>query len=75
MQWRLLARLLWAFNIKPAIDEATGCPVELDLDGYADGMIAEPLPYKVSFVPRSEKHVEVIRNDAEHVKEYLRQWE
>jgi hypothetical protein len=74
-QWRIVARILWAFNIEPAIDERTGKPVELDLDAYIDGLIMQPAPYKVRITPRSEKHVEVIRQDYENVKDYLKKWE
>jgi len=74
-QWRLLARILWAFKIERAIDETTGEAIELDADAYTDGIITQPLPFKVRFVPRSEKHVEVIRNDYKSVQGFLEQWE
>lgn len=75
IQWRLLARLLWAFNIEPSIDETTGEAIELDTNAYTDGFIIQPLPFQVRFVPRSEKHVQVIRNDFKSVEGFLKQWE
>lgn len=73
-QWRIVARLLWAFRIEPALDEA-GRPVKLDLEAYQNGFIREPRPYKVRFVPRSEKHAEVVRRNFEAVESYLKEWE
>ena len=74
-QWRLIARLLWAFNIEPAIDEKTGKEVELDTEAFTDGLVTRPLPFQVRFVPRSAKHVDVIRNENERAQEFLRQYD
>jgi hypothetical protein len=73
-QWRLTARLLWAYSIKPEVDEK-GNELEVDTDAYEDGLLVCPKPFKVRFVPRSEKHVEVIERDFESAKDYLRTWE
>ncbi len=74
-QWRITARLLWAFNIEPAIDEVTGKPVELDTEAYEDGFVSEPKPYKVRFVPRSEEHAKVIRKNSKELEAFLKKWE
>lgn len=74
-QWRILARMLWAFHIEPVIDEVTGEKVELNTNAYESGFLFEPKPYKVKFTPRSEKHAEVVRRDFKLVEEFLRQWE
>lgn len=73
-QWRLIARILWAYDIKPEIDEK-GNELEVDTDAYDDGLLCCPKPFKVRFVPRSEKHVEVIKADFEAVEDYLKTWE
>jgi hypothetical protein len=73
-QWRVTAMLLWAFNIEPAIDE-TGKEIDLDLNAYSDGFLMQPLPYKVRFTPRSEKHAEVIRKSFKDVESFLKKWE
>lgn len=72
--WRMIAQLLWAFQIEPAADE-TGKPIELDIHAYSDGMVYAPKPYMVRFVPRSAKHAEVVRRVAAEAKVFLRQWE
>ncbi|KAF2652642.1 cytochrome P450 2D18 [Lophiostoma macrostomum CBS 122681] len=76
-QWRVLARLLWAFKIEPAIDDETGFPVPLDTsdDAYGEGLLSHPLPYKVRFTPRSEKHVQIIREEYKNAEEYLSKWD
>jgi cytochrome P450 len=73
-QWRITAKLLWAFRILPALDE-DGKEIKLDIGAYTDGLVTEPMPYRVRFVPRSERHVEVINKDFEDVREFLAQWE
>lgn len=74
-QWRITARLLWAFKIEPAVDEATGEKIELDTNAYEDGFLSEPDPFRVRFVPRSEKHAEVLRREFKEVEEFLKKWE
>lgn len=73
-QWRIVARLLWAFRIEPAVDER-GESVELDTDAYVEGFLTQPLPFSVRFTPRSERHKEVVRRDYRDVEEFLRGWE
>jgi hypothetical protein len=73
-QWRFVARILWAFNIEPAIDGKTGEKIELRTDAYTDGFIRQPLPFTLKITPRSEKHAEVIRTDFKAVKGFLRKW-
>lgn len=73
-QWRIIARLLWAFTIAPAIDE-NGNVADLDLESYHEGLLIHPEPYKVRFVPRSENHVKTIRESFKNVEDYLKTWE
>ncbi|KAI3558589.1 cytochrome P450 2D18 [Colletotrichum abscissum] len=75
-QWRMVAQILWAFKIEPAIGP-DGKEVELDSspEGYIEGFLHTPKKYKVKFVPRSEKHVEVIRQSFDEAVEFLKQWE
>ncbi|KAK7441119.1 cytochrome P450 2D18 [Colletotrichum acutatum] len=75
-QWRMVAQILWAFKIEPAIG-SDGEEVELDSspEGYIEGLLHTPKKYKVKFVPRSEKHVEVIRQNFDEAVEFLKQWE
>ena len=75
-QWRITARLIWAFNIEPGLDEATGLPIELDTsdDAFEEGLLAHAKPYKVRFLPRSEKHVEIIRKEYRNIESFLEKW-
>ncbi|KAF1843820.1 cytochrome P450 2D18 [Cucurbitaria berberidis CBS 394.84] len=75
MQWRIVGKLLWAFEIKPAVDEETGKSVNLDLDAYVDGFLMQPAPYKVRFTPRSEKHARIIQQDFKNIEDFLKKWE
>lgn len=73
-QWRITARILWAFDIKPALDE-NGDEIELDTDAFEDGLLIQPKKYRVRFLPRSEKHLEVIRKEYAAVEKFLKRWE
>ncbi|KAJ8112762.1 hypothetical protein OPT61_g4948 [Boeremia exigua] len=75
IQWRMIARLLWAFRIAPPVDEVTGEEVKIDTEAYEEKLIAGPKPFRVRFVPRSEKHVRIIEKEMEAVGELLRKWE
>jgi cytochrome P450 len=50
-----IAKILWAFEIKPPLDE-TGHETTLDTsdEAYEAGMNTLPKPFKVRFVPRNE---------------------
>ncbi|KAK1991628.1 cytochrome P450 2D18 [Colletotrichum falcatum] len=75
-QWRLLAGILWAFRIEPAIGE-DGKVVEPDTSyaAYDDGFLSSPKEYRVRFVPRSEKHAEVVRREFSEIEGFLKQHE
>ncbi|KAL2875054.1 hypothetical protein SGCOL_009757 [Colletotrichum sp. CLE4] len=75
-QWRMVAQILWAFKIEPAIG-TDGKDIELDSspEGYVEGLLHTPKKYKVKFVPRSKKHVEVIQQSFGAAAEFLKQWE
>ncbi|KAH7072427.1 cytochrome P450, partial [Paraphoma chrysanthemicola] len=57
-----IARILWAFNIAPAEDEA-GNPVTIDRDAVAGGLAAMPAPFKCKIIPRSEKRAALISKE------------
>ncbi|KAK8108236.1 uncharacterized protein PG998_010249 [Apiospora kogelbergensis] len=61
--WLAMARVLWAFDIRPQVDAATGKPVPIDVDpvtGYTDGFVNQCLPFEVDCKIRSEKRRETI---------------
>lgn len=51
--WISIARLLWAFDIKPALSEK-GEPLIPDTTKCTDGLVSKPLPYKARFEPRGD---------------------
>lgn len=74
-QWRMIANLLWAYDIEPAIDEHSGKAVDLDLEAYEDGLMNLPKPFKVAFKPRSDQHAKINREVYRSKQEFLRSWE
>jgi hypothetical protein len=74
-QWRITAKLLWAFNIERQIDPATGKPVEIDAESYHEGISHCPKPFKVNFVSRSKAHRDVIFKEFQNVQEFLAAFE
>lgn len=75
IQWRMLARLLWAFRIAPATDEDTGVKLHIDTDAYEEKLIAGPKPFRVRFIPRSQQHIHAIERETEMVSDLLSEWE
>ncbi|KAL6250787.1 hypothetical protein RBB50_003090 [Rhinocladiella similis] len=56
----LTARLLWAFDVLPAIDKATGQPVKYDVWNYNPARLFGPKPFPVDFKVRSEERKKII---------------
>ena len=56
----LTARLLWAFDVRPAIDAISGEEVKYDLWNYAPIRLFGPKPFPVVFQVRSDKKKELI---------------
>ncbi|KAF2820123.1 cytochrome P450 [Ophiobolus disseminans] len=74
-QWRMLARLLWAFRIEPDVDPVTGEEVKLDTEAYEEKLITGPRPFRVRFSVRSEEHRRVVDRELGDVKGVLGRWE
>lgn len=55
-----VAQTLAVFDIQKAVDEKTGKVIE-PVIGARPGLVAHPLPFQCRIVPRSKKHVEMIR--------------
>ncbi|GAD96793.1 cytochrome P450 [Paecilomyces variotii No. 5] len=66
-----IAQSLWAFEIKPGLDE-NGNAVRLDIFAYTNGENIRPVPFKARFIPRSEKARETILFNAEKAREELK---
>lgn len=56
----LTARLLWAFDVRPAVDPISGEEVKYDLWNYAPIRLFGPKPFPVQFSVRSEQRKELI---------------
>ncbi|KAK4225232.1 Fumitremorgin C synthase [Podospora fimiseda] len=61
--WIAVARLLWAFDIKPEVDE-DGRAVEVDAKG-TDGLVTKPLPFKARFELRGEWVRDVVEKECD----------
>ncbi|GKT55878.1 cytochrome P450 [Colletotrichum tofieldiae] len=75
-QWRIIAQILWAFKIEPGLGP-DGKAIELDTSyaAYEEGFLHSPKDYNVRFVPRSERHAEILRQEFEDIEGFLRRWE
>jgi hypothetical protein len=62
-QWRIVAKLIWAFDIQEPTDPNTGKHLTLDPDDYSSGLLHAPNPYKVIFKPRSKGHIQTIQRE------------
>ena len=61
-----IAQTLAVFDIKKAVDKATGQVIE-PVVGTTTGLVAHPLPFQCNIVPRSQKHAELISQvEADH---------
>lgn len=65
-QWRIVSKLIWAFEIKETVDPKTGKTVTLDPEDYSNGLLHCPNPYKVIFKPRSQAHIATIIREMEN---------
>lgn len=73
-QWRLNARLLWAFEIQRKIDPKTGRPMPIDTNHYHEGISHTPAEFPVVFKPRSQAHIDVIKREMANAEEFLKAW-
>lgn len=74
-QWRIAAKLIWAFDIQAPIDPKTGKAMKLDPDAYVEGLLHGPAPFKVTFKPRSQSHVDIINKELPSAKNFLQPYE
>lgn len=65
-----IAKLIWAFDIGPGIDEMTGLTIEPDVDpqtGYQEGLILGARPFACRMSVRSEARRDVIVREFQKV--------
>ena len=74
-QWRIAAKLLWAFEFSEPIDPVTKKVIPLDTEAYEVGLLHVPLPYKVHIKPRSQAHIDTIKRELDGALKVLAPWE
>lgn len=73
-QFRMTARLLWAFDINQKKDQ-NGELIPIDVNDYHEGISHTPKEFPVEFKLRSSKHLEVIRQELAAAHEFLKQFD
>jgi cytochrome P450 len=63
----IVARLLWAFEIKPAVDDS-GREIPIDDMAFTSGFNSRPEPFGVRFLPRSDKVDGVVTEEFERAE-------
>ncbi len=85
------ARLLWAFEIRPGLDanvsfiighhigsitySRQGKEIPVDIFAYGESENMRPEPFRARFIPRSDRHRELVLSEAKVAREYLRQFD
>ncbi|KAI1840835.1 hypothetical protein JX266_012983 [Neoarthrinium moseri] len=62
--WIVIARLLWAFNIKPGLSKG-GERIEVDSTASTDGLVTKPLRFKTTLEPRGEWSRKIIMSECD----------
>ncbi|KAI6346954.1 hypothetical protein MCOR25_010944 [Pyricularia grisea] len=66
------AAVLWGFDMAQKLDRRTGEPVPIDTQATNSHVILEPLPFEMTFEPRSEARAAGILKGYEEVRSGLR---
>lgn len=66
------AGVLWAFDLLQKTCPCTGKVVEFDSEGTSSAVILEPLPFPMSFKPRSKERQAQILKNYDDVRDVLR---
>ncbi|KAI1125555.1 cytochrome P450 [Nemania abortiva] len=72
-----MSRILWAFNLKPAVDEKTGKEILPDVNNVVDGLFVCPRPFSARITPRSPSRAARVREEWDQVQHLLdedKQW-
>ncbi|KAK0622035.1 cytochrome P450 [Bombardia bombarda] len=67
----VIARTLWAFDFRRAVDEETKEEVVPDMDDVMGALFIQPSPFKADIVPRSEKKKAAVMEEWDQVRELL----
>lgn len=74
-QWRIAAKILWAYDILEPLDPTTGEIAPLDTMNYKTGISMEPRPFSVRLIPRSAEHAASISRYVLDAASVLALWE
>ncbi|KAI0390715.1 cytochrome P450 [Xylariaceae sp. FL0594] len=66
-----VSRLVWAFDFKRPIDEATGREIVPDMVDLTHGLLVCPKPFEADIKPRSEARAQAVRDEWEKMTELL----
>ncbi len=73
-----MSRMLWTFEIRPAVDDATGEEIIPDADKLTQGFVCMPVPYRAKITARSEERAEMVKKEWEDAQRSLdprtKQW-
>ncbi|KXT15578.1 hypothetical protein AC579_9967 [Pseudocercospora musae] len=72
--WLVTARLPWAFDIQPGLDE-DGNEVKLDIFAYTTSENQRPEPFKARFIPRTPEIKDLILREAETARAELAKYD
>ncbi|KAK9378461.1 cytochrome P450 [Kockiozyma suomiensis] len=73
--WRIVAKLLWAFELSEPVDPISGNVIPLDVQAYNSAILLRPLPYKVTVKPRSPDHLKSVQGELASAMKFMSQWE
>jgi hypothetical protein len=70
-----IARILWAFDILPAMTEGPNPkPIIPDPFNFTDGFNSRPVSFPARFVPRNKRVMDTIRTEYESAQDSLGSW-
>jgi len=72
-QWRIAAKMLWAFDFYEPLDPKTGrvIPLGVSDSDFDPGIVLKPLPFSVRLVPRTPEHAASIARDLVDAENFL----
>jgi hypothetical protein len=71
--WRIMAKLLWAFNLKESMDPVTGKVVPHDENANNSCILVCSLPFKLRVKPRSEAVLQTVKPEKAEVLAFMSQ--
>lgn len=66
-----LARIVWAFDLKRAVDPVTKQEIVPDKDDLVDGVMSLPKPFPANIVPRNSAKADSVRQAWAEVSKVL----